>query len=148
ESVLAYADVLFGYLQTLDTRPVGEAVDGVRRAWPKKLAMVDGKRFSTLRQDLASASGNARIANAWIELSGDLSDGRWGDAVPRLLLINKQVMEARGGAAWVADEDGRLRVRFRDEAASLPAAGKLNDLWRYPYFIGSLRSVMQELEAA
>jgi len=148
ESVLAYADVLFGYLQTLDTRPVAEAVDAVRRVWPKKLVMVDGKRFSALRQDLASASGNPLIANEWIELSGDLSDGRWGDAIPRLLLINKLVMEGRGGAAWVVDEEGTFRVRYRDEAASLPAAGKLNDLWRYPYFIGSLRSVMQELEAA
>ncbi len=148
ESVLAYADVLFGYLQTLDAQPATKAVDAVRRAWPKKLAMVDRERFATLRPDLAAATGNPRIASAWLELSEDLGTGVWGDAVSRLLLINKLVMEGRGGAAWVADEGGTLRVRYRDEVASLPLAGELDGLWRYPYFIGSLRSVIQELEAA
>jgi hypothetical protein len=148
ESVLAYADVLFGFLQTLDAQPVASAVDAVRRAWPRRLETVDRERFPTLRSDLASATGNPRLATEWLDLCGDLAEGRWGDGIPRLLVINKLVMEARGGAAWVADEGGTFRVRYRDEAASLPAAGELNNLWRYPYFIGSLRSVIQELEAA
>jgi hypothetical protein len=148
ESVLAYADALFGYLQTLDAQPLRKAIDAVRLAWPASLTWIDRERFAALREDVASASGDQRIAAEWVDLSHDLADGRWSDAIPRLLTINKLVMERRGGAPWVADEAGILRVRYRDEASGLPGKDHLADLWRHPYFIGSLRAVVGDLEAA
>lgn len=148
ESVLVFAEALFGYLQTLDAQPTSSAISAVRRKWPKKLTAVDSGRFATLRHELERASGNVHAAVQWVDLSSDLAEGRWDDAIPRLLQINKLVMDGRGGAAWVADEGGTLRVRYRDEAASLPDA---RDLVGFPgnrYFIGSLRSIVQELEKA
>lgn len=148
ESVLAPAAAVFGYLQTLDRQPVGKPIDELRRQWPAKLASVDRARFERLASELTQASGSARIASVWVEAAGDFAEGRWHDAVPKILLINKLVMEGRGGAAWVADEAGVLRVRFRDDEAHLPTASELKTLWRFPYFISSLRSVVGELEAA
>jgi hypothetical protein len=148
ESVLAPSAAIFGYLQTLDRQPVGKPIDALRRQWPATLGTVDRPRFERLAPDLTHASGSGRIAGLWVEVAGDLAEGRWQDAVPRLLAINKMVMDSRGGAAWVADDGGVLRVRFRDEEAYLPAAAELRNLWRFPYFLGSLRSVVAELEAA
>jgi hypothetical protein len=148
ESVLAFADVIFGYLQTLDARQVASAIDDLRQRWPPRLAMVDRDGIASLRNELAAASGSPRIATEWVDLSTDLAEGRWGDAIARLLLINKLVMEGRGGAPWVVEERGTFRVRYRGESSSLPSADELNDIWRYPYFMDSLRLVVQELEAA
>lgn len=146
ESVLAPSAAIFSYLQTLDRQPLGKPIDALRRQWPATLASVDRARFERLAPDLTHASGSGRIAGLWTEVAGDLAEGRWQEAVPRLLLINTLVMEGRGGAAWVSDEGGTLRVRFRDEEAYLPAAAELKKLWRFPYFLGSLRSVVAELE--
>jgi hypothetical protein len=141
ESVLAPAEALFGYLQTLNGQPVSRGVDLLRHRWPKKVADVDTERFATLSADLAAASGNQQVAAAWLDVSRDLADGAWDEAIPRLLLLNKLVMDGRNGAAWVADENGILRVRYRDDAATLPEAKEVVGFGRNRYFIGSLRSV-------
>jgi hypothetical protein len=58
-------------------------------------------------------------------------------------------MTARGGAAaWAELADGRVRVRFHDDAGHLPAREELMDLWRFPYFIDSLRTVASTLGGA
>ena len=36
---------------------------------------------------------------------------------------------------------GKLNVRFRDEQGSLPKQHELPAMWRFPYFLDSLRSV-------
>jgi hypothetical protein len=146
ESVLAPAAALFAYVQTLDGQSAGKPVNALRQ-WPKRLP-IDRGRFERLVPDLAKATGSAEVAALWQEMSVDFAEGRWPQIVPRLLMVNKLVMEARGGAAWVADEGGTLRVRYGDKEASLPAAGEVGDLWRFPYFLASLRSVLAELEAA
>jgi hypothetical protein len=148
ESVLAIADALFGYLQTLDGRPVATAADTIRCRWPRRLAIVNRERFAALRKELEIAGGNGRVANEWLELSSDLAEGRWSDSIQRLFMINKLVMEGRGGPPWVVEEGGTFRVRYRDEEGALPGRDELADLWRYPYFIDSLRLVTRELGAA
>lgn len=148
ESVLVYATVLFSYLQTMDGRSIEFAIEAIRKAWPARLKPVDAERFAGLELDLAKASGSATIAREWLALADDLAGGQYREAVPRLLAINKLVMGARGGAPWVADEAGTIRVKYRDGAGALPDAAELPDLWKYPYFISSLRAVVAELEAA
>jgi hypothetical protein len=148
ESVLAPSAAIFGYLQTLDRQPVGKAVDEMRRQWPTTLPGMDRARFEGLLPELTHASGSGRIATLWTEVAGDLAEGRWQEAVPRLLLINNLVMQGRGGSEWVSDDGGVLRVRFRDEEARLPKATELKKLWRFPYFLDSLRAVVAELEVA
>jgi hypothetical protein len=39
-----------------------------------------------------------------------------------------------------------LHVRYRDERGSLPKREQLPSLWRFPYFLDSLRSVAAALQ--
>jgi hypothetical protein len=56
-------------------------------------------------------------------------------------------MKARSSAApWAEERGGKLVVRFRDESGSLPPREGLRDLWRFPYFLDSLRRVTLALK--
>jgi len=148
ESVLAPAAALYGFLQSFDGRPTAAAVAAIRKAWPARLKSVDRDRFIALAPELARANESEGAAREWVQLADDLAAGRYDDILPRLLVINAAVMRTRGGTPWVADEDGTLRVKYRDGAADLPGREHLDDLWRFPYFLGSLHRVVLELEAA
>jgi hypothetical protein len=80
-----------------------------------------------------------------VSIAEALSGGDYGALIELLILQNKTVMAARGGAPWVENRDGRLHVRFRDEHGSLPTREQLPSLWRFPYFLDSLRSVASAL---
>jgi hypothetical protein len=147
EAVLAPAAALFGYLLTQDRQRIERPVDAIRRRWPSRLA-IDRDRFERLSPDLANASGSNRIAGLWQEVAGDFAEGRWARSLERLLQINRLVMEARGGGAWIVEEGGVLRVRIRSEETALPSADRLERLWWHPYFLSSLRTIVAELEAA
>ena len=54
-------------------------------------------------------------------------------------------MQARGGAAWISEESGKLIVRVRDEQGGLPSRSELSDLWRFPYFLDSMLAITSQL---
>jgi hypothetical protein len=58
-------------------------------------------------------------------------------------------MNVRAGTApWVDLDNGRLRVRFReDDAAVLPKRVELPGYWRHSYFLDSLRAIALALRA-
>jgi hypothetical protein len=68
--------------------------------------------------------------------------------VTLLIQQNKAVMQARGGAAWIEEQNGKLRVRVAEERGILPDRKELADLWHFPYFLNSLRSVAFALKVA
>jgi hypothetical protein len=72
--------------------------------------------------------------------------GDYGSAVATLVDQNKAVMAGRGGASWIEIHKGTLHVRVRDENGRLPDREQLGDLWRFPYFLDSLRAVGATLE--
>jgi len=146
ESVLAPANSLFAFLQSRDGQRLDSVVSSVRRSWPPSLKIVDLGRFESLNSDLAITTGSVPIVNRWMAIAQALSGGKYHDAILGVLEVNKLVMESRGGAPWVSEENGILRVRFRDDIGVLPERSKIKDLWRNPYFIVSLRSVVGQLE--
>lgn len=148
ESVLAPAAALYGYLQSCDGRPMSTVLAGVRKAWPARLKAVDVERFAQLAPELTKASEGQGVATEWCNVAGDLAHGRYDSALPRLLAINSAVMRSRKGAPWVVDDNGTVRVKYRDGAADLPRRETLEDLWRFPYFLPSLHRVVRELEEA
>jgi hypothetical protein len=148
ESVLAPAATVFGYLQTLDGQSAGRPVNELRKRWRPGGVRVDRERFERLRPELTQATGSEAVSGLWMAMASDLAEGRWEAVIDSMLSINKSVMESRGGAPWVADEGGTLRVRFRDDGGYLPNGSELEGLWRFPYFLESLRSVVAELAAA
>lgn len=148
ESVLAPATALYAYLQSCDGRPLSAALAGVSKTWPARLKAVERDRFASLAPELTKASESQGIAAEWCNVADDLAQGRYESALPRLLAINTTVMRGRKGAPWVVDENGTIRVKYRDGAADLPQREELEDLWRFPYFLPSLHTVVRELEAA
>jgi hypothetical protein len=131
ESVLAPAAALFGYLLTQDDRRLDEIALDVRRTWGDALDSVHGAATEVL-------------GGMWSEIAQTLAAGEYEASLRLLLRHNRDVMAERGGsAAWAtSDGDGRLRVRFRDDTADLPDRDDVRTLWRNPYFLPSLWSVL------
>jgi hypothetical protein len=57
-------------------------------------------------------------------------------------------MASRGGGPWLERRQGKLHVRFRDEKGSLPDRDQVANMWRFSYFLDSLRSVAKTLKEA
>jgi hypothetical protein len=57
-------------------------------------------------------------------------------------------MRDRGGSAWIEKRDAKLDVRFREDEADLPKRSELKTLWRFPYFLDSLRAIGATLREA
>ncbi len=70
-----------------------------------------------------------------------LHEGDYRDAMRLGIEHNAEVMKVRGGAPWVVEEDGRLRVRLREEGAGLSDKSDLRVAWYNSYFINSLKTV-------
>ena len=66
--------------------------------------------------------------------------GRFAEVIEYLAQQNSSVMATRGGAAWIETKRDKLVVRFKEENGKLPARDDLGQLWRFPYFLDSLRS--------
>lgn len=146
ESVLAPAAAVFALLQARDRQRVAAVAKELESAWGASLGTVDVKGFGFIRPQLAAASGDT-LAELWVHLAENLAAGSYAEAIRLVLRINAEVMKSRGGAPWVTDEGGLLRVRFRDDKQRLPTKKELRDLWRNPYFLESLRLVSRELAA-
>ena len=134
ESVLAPAAVLFGYLLTQDDRLLDQVALDVRRTW--------GRRLDSVHPAAAEV-----LDGTWIEIAQSLTAGEYETSLTLLLRHNRDVMAARGGsAAWATvDENGTLRVDFRDDSADLPDGDDVRTLWRNPYFLPSLWSILTDL---
>lgn len=74
-----------------------------------------------------------------------------GDAaaiIDAILAQNRSLMMARGGAAWIEVQQGKLMVRMPNEgAAGLRGLAGLDNAWRYTYFIDAFLSITQQGQA-
>lgn len=148
ESVLAPSSALFSYLQTLDRQSLDDAIAKVSSAWDATVGKLHVDAiFPQLQGEILAAVGSPVVAAAWLRMHEALAAGHWRQAVEGVIEVNRLVMDARGGAPWLSVENGLVRVRLRDEAASLPQAEELARLWRNTYFLDSLRTVTLELGA-
>ncbi|MFF5180691.1 hypothetical protein ACFY2Q_21905 [Micromonospora sp. NPDC000316] len=132
ESVLAPASLLFSYLLGRNGAHLDHAVADLRSSWGDRLDSIDPLAASTLP------------GQEWPRIAEALAHGDYPALIRTLAERNATAMQERGAALpWleVTDQD-HLRVRFRDEPADLPTGDELRELWRYPYFIPSLVSML------
>ncbi|MEU5563609.1 hypothetical protein [Micromonospora musae] len=132
ESVLAPASLLFSYLLGRNGAHLDEVVADLRSCWGDHL------------DSIAPLAIAALPGQEWPRLAEALAHGDYYELIRTLAERNATVMRERGAAlAWleVTDQD-QLRVRFRDEPADLPSGDDVPELWRYPYFIPSLVSML------
>jgi hypothetical protein len=145
EHLISPARVVFGYLLTQSGQTTDDVVRKVKSEW-KRPPRVDLDRLSTLRSEIAAATGSTTAASRWIEIAGAMTEGDYTALVRHLLDVNTEVMQSRNGsAAWVTIESGRLRVRQPDEGETLVSASDAEDMWRSTYFINSLWSLAREV---
>jgi hypothetical protein len=144
EPVLAPASAVFTHLLGLDGKPPDLVSHRLNDAWGKGLRTVDAAAFAELRSEIGA--GDGPTGERWAEIAVALAVGDYGRLVELLLEQNAAVMSQRGGAPWIELRGGRLHVRFRDEGGTLPDRNDLPRLWRFPYFLNSLRSVAADLE--
>jgi hypothetical protein len=144
ETVMGPAAMLFGYMQGLDGKSVKTVSDRLREAWGPGMRTIDSAAFGELQPEIAS--GDKPTGNRWVAVAEALAGGDYGSAVATLVDQNKAVMAGRGGAAWLEIRKGTLHVRVRDENGRLPSRDEVGDLWRFPYFLDSLRVVGATLE--
>lgn len=139
ESVLAPMSALFTHLLGLDGRGTDFVIRRVRDEWGPGLRTIAIDDIQELGAEFGG--GDRDVAERWVAIAEAASVGQYGVLLELLIKQNRWVMEYRGGAPWLEQRDGRLHVRFRDEEGSLPMRAALSRLWRFPYFLESLRQV-------
>jgi hypothetical protein len=130
----------FGYLISVRDSSIETVAKDISRAWGRKLRHVEAGEIERLRlrfEDVASSEGAERL----IGMARALRDGDYSTVLRLALAHNASVMKARGGAPWVTEEGGRLRVRLREESRALSEKEALPTLWYNSYFINALKAV-------
>ncbi|QDT04228.1 hypothetical protein K227x_26180 [Rubripirellula lacrimiformis] len=143
ESVLAPSSLLFNYLLGSDGQTIKEIAGAVEKQWGRGLTTIEPGVLDGMHGQWSG--GDSSVGDRWVAIGHALSSGRFADVVEQLMQQNASVMTTRGGAAWVEKNRGKLNVRFKDENGKLPDEDKLGELWRFPYFLDSLRSVVRVL---
>ena len=143
ETVIAPAAMLFSYMLGLDGKSVSTITDRLKSVWGSSLRTIDNTAVGNLRAEIAVS--DAATGDRWIAVAEGLSAGNYANAVAALVQQNKSVMAARGGAAWIEIQGSKFNVRVRDEHGRLPVRDELPALWRFPYFLDSLRTVAEAL---
>jgi len=144
ETVLAPVSALFSHMLGLEGRTVDAVAKRVREAWGAGLRTVDRDAFAELRSEIGA--GDTTMGDRWVGIADAVAKGDYRTLVDLLIDQNRVVMTARGGTAWIEKRDEKLHVRFRDEQGDLPASAKIPALWRFSYFLDSLRIVAAALE--
>jgi hypothetical protein len=139
ESVLAPATALFSYLLTLEGRQLGEIATRLQEQWGGSNPSVRAGEFTHIAKTVSALP--KELTTSWFALADCLRAGQYAELVQLLVRHNALVMGERGGAAWVELDRGRLRVKLKEEAGNLPERKELPGLWRFPYFLESLRQV-------
>lgn len=144
EAVLAPTSGLFSHLLGLDGKRLSAIVDRIRTEWGSGVGSVNSQAFRELKSELGAI--DAESAERWLGIADSLAAGEYRGLIRLLIDQNAHVMASRGGAPWIELESGKLRVRFRDEQGQLPRRSSLGLLWRFPYFLDSLRTIARSLK--
>jgi hypothetical protein len=139
ETVMGPAAMLFSYLLGLDEKAVATASERLKATWGPSIRTVDAESFRDLQPEISS--GDASLGDRWMAVAEGFAQGDYDSAIAALMQQNKHVMGGRGGAAWIELRGGRFHVRMRDEHGRLPDRDQLPELWRFPYFLDSVRTV-------
>lgn len=126
ERLLVAGNVLFNYMRRKNGEPLIGLVETIDQ--------VCNFKYLQTKLDLTNVPYGTDLGRLWSFLQG----GKTLEALRCLLDMNKKIMAARGGAAWVEEAgDGKLRVRVKAETALLPKQEELKSLWHYDYFLRS-----------
>jgi hypothetical protein len=144
EPLLATTGSLFGFLLLRGEAKVETVAKDITGKWGKSLAHLEPAELEPLRDrivDTTSLDSYTRIGR----MAHGLRSGDYTDVIRTAIDLNADVMRGRGGAPWMSIENGRIKVRLREESGNLPEGEDLPHLWQNSYFIHSLKSVGRTL---
>jgi hypothetical protein len=146
ERILAPASELFTYLLGCDGVAIAEITKRMRQeeGWGHTVTTIPLAATSHLKAELGHHDDHA--GQRWLEIADSMATGDYSQLITLLVQQNKSVMHSRGGAAWIEEEKGLLKVRVTEERGHLPRRTDLQTLWRFPYFLNSLCSVAAALQ--
>jgi hypothetical protein len=148
ESLLAPSVRLFSFLLGEDKRPIGEIAKDIRKQWDTAFRSLETERLESLGSSLRRAGGTElESERRWLRTAHSLQNGAFEEAIRSLCAINAEVMQNRGGAAWIQIENNRLRVHVAESSRPLPEAAAIGSLWEHSYFLDSLAIVASDLQA-
>lgn len=148
ELLLAPAARLYSFLLGSERQTLGEVAKAVRRQWGASVGTINLDETRLLESELRDSTGDPTAGQRWIRIAEALASGDYEAALELLMEQNAFVMKVRGGgAAWADVVDGRLRVRFKDEAGNLPQKSELPAFWIHSYFLDSVRAIAFALKA-
>jgi len=110
---------------------------------PRRTFTPDDEAIHEILAELAIGSEDTK--GRWLDISMAMTQGDYKKLVGLLLDQNRDVMSTRGGSPWIEKKGNRLNVRFKDEWGSLPDASEIGTLWRFSYFLPSLRDIALQL---
>ena len=143
ESVLAPTSLLFDYLLGSDGCPIKAVVASIEKQWGEGLSTIESDSLGSMHGQWSG--GDTTVGDRWVAIGHAMCSGRFVEVIDLLAQQNLSVMATRGGAAWIETSRGKLTVRYKEENGKLPARDELGQLWRFPYFLDSLRSVTRTL---
>jgi len=135
---------LFNYLLGLDGMKLSGIGQRLLEHWGEGVPTVSADEFADLHSEIGS--GDPALGDRWVAIATTLASADYSALIRLLLEQNQQVTVDRGGTPWAEVRDGKLHVRFRDEQGVLPPRGDLPTMWRYSYFIDSLRNIALALK--
>jgi len=148
ELLLAPASELFGLLLASHGQTLAEVSKVAQRQWGTSMSTIDVTATEALENDLRDSSGEPETGRRWAHLARAMAGGDYNQALGLLMDQNRFVMKVRGGGPWVDLDNGKVRVRFRDDnTATLSKKSELPTLWRHSYFLDSLRAMALALKA-
>ena len=144
EALLAPCDVVFGFLQTRHSQFPANVAATLGERWGGSIPHLDEDRFGEIRGSIAELVGES-ITEHMAGVHAALLSGKYEVAIRHLLDWNRLVMQSRSAAAWVRlDDREKLDVRYRGIERELPTAEAMASLWRYSYFIDSLKALVAQ----
>lgn len=146
EAVFALSMVIFEHVLSRDGHSIADINQMLSDRWGYDIPNIDAQENRDLIDEINQAYPVSGVASHFDRCQKALQDGRFGDVVEILIAWNKLIQARRGGAPWVQlGRQGRLEVRYRSPERTLPTSEQLNDLWRYSYFLPSLRNITRQL---
>ena len=146
EALLGPCDVIFGLLRARHGQSPGRVAEELHDAWgglgPPHL---NPDEFEAVLPRIARAAGS-EVAGHMRAVQQALHQGGYERAILQMLPWNEVVMTNRNAAPWIRldGQDDTLDVRYRGPEPRLPSQTELDTLWRYSYFIDSLKALLAQ----
>ena len=145
EAVYAIASLIFEHLQTRDGSSVEQISTNLNRIW-NRIPNISYQSNKHILEDINKCYRDGQVALQFDACQRALQKSRFDDVIRTLIEWNALIQRRRSGSQWIRlDRNDRLEVKYRNYDFQLPSQDELDDVWRYDYYLASLRNIINQL---